>query len=853
MRIDLSGSWSFRSHKEDESFQGEIPGCNFLDLARNGLIPDPFYGTNEKDLYWVGEKDWIYSRHFDVAAGFLSARHITLVCESLDTIADVFVNGRLIKKARNCHVRHLINVKDVLKEGDNLIEILFYSSVAYVKEHQAAEKCPNNNNGLTGIPHIRKPQCHFGWDWGPVLTPSGISGGIHIEAENGAAISDVRIRQIHGDKSVTLHISGAIVDTDGQEKCVSVEVVSPDRYIMHAEFSGMSRFEGDIVIENPELWWTRELSAKEKQPLYRVAIGIKDGTETAYLWKGRIGLRTIVLDRSRDKYGYNFRFLLNGVPIFAKGANWIPADSFINRVTDEKLEYLIRSAAESCFNMLRVWGGGYYESDRFYDLCDDYGILVWQDFCFACQPYPFFDKEFLENVYEEIACNVMRLRHHASLCLWCGNNEIEAMSVAWKHRRKYVRWTKKFFYDLLPPFLKQYDDMTSFISGTPCGISHCKGVDHDNVGDTHLWAVWHGLQPMNYYRSRLTRFCSEFGFESLPDIKTIRTFAQPEDYSLTSRVFSSHQKCASGNMKMAYYIAARFRLPKRFTDYIYLSGVSQLECIMDATEHWRRNKGQCNGSLYWQYNDCWPVCSWAGTDYYGNYKALQYGARHFFAPVTLSLEHSRHDVGIYILNDTLEKVQGEISVRLVTFDGSTVFRTHYDAEAEAGASVRVGCITRAELAERTDLKNAVLCADLSTRGIVISRRTLLFYKEKDLKLPRTDVKVSVTVKGNTAHYTLSSNRYVRLVQLSSSENTLPFSDNYFDILPGETVQVTEKISGTSDCAELISQLTLFSAGDIVPGGARLSDLLVRAKVLLKPVNFIGWLVYKIMPTTMKVN
>ncbi|MGL4368517.1 MAG: glycoside hydrolase family 2 protein, partial [Spirochaetota bacterium] len=340
--------------------------------------------------------------------------------ESLDTIADVTLNGQLIKKARNCHVCHTIDVKGILKPGMNSLEIRFYSPVKYVKEKQAIEKCPRNNNGLTGIPHIRKPQCHFGWDWGPVLTPSGISGEIYLEAQKAASVSDIRITQTHEKDRVILHICGVIENPDAAEKTIAAEVVAPDGSVLHGEFTGAYDFSGDIIIHNPELWWTKELSGREKQPLYCVSVRIREGGEWIDSWSGRIGLRTISLNRGKDEFGRNFQFVLNGVPIFAKGANWIPADSFVNRVDKTKLEFFIRSAAESCFNMLRVWGGGYYESDDFYDLCDEYGILVWQDFCFACQPYPFFDEEFVKNVYEEIACNVTRLRHHASLCLWCG-------------------------------------------------------------------------------------------------------------------------------------------------------------------------------------------------------------------------------------------------------------------------------------------------------------------------------------------------------------------------------------------------------------------------------------------------
>lgn len=350
----------------------------------------------------------------------------------------------------------------------------------------------------------------------------------------------------------------------------------------------------------------------------------------------------------------------------------------------------------------------------------------------------------------------------------------------------------------------------------------------------------------------MTRFCSEFGFESLPDIKTIQTFAKPEDYSLTSEVFSNHQKCASGNMKMAYYIADRFRLPYNFTDYIYLSGVCQQECIKDATEHWRRNKGQCNGSLFWQYNDCWPVCSWSSVDYYGNYKALQYTAKHFFAPVMVSLENTKEKVNVYIINDTMEVKNIKVILRLITFDGKVPFIKEIEQTAEPNSSFIIDSISMAELVKKSDIKQSVLVADLEVNGVKTNRKTLLFASEKNIKLSPTDVNIDIAVNNGMAEYTLSSNKYVRLLQLNSSENRKPFSDNYFDLLPNEKITVYQKLNGTADINELRKQVSVFGAGDIVPKGSKLSDFILRAKIFFIPINFLSWIFYKCIPKKIKV-
>ena len=504
------------------------------------------------------------------------------------------------------------------------------------------------------------------------------------------------------------------------------------------------------------------------------------------------------LDRSPDEYGETFRFILNGVPLFIKGANFIPGDSLPTRFTRDKIEYLLDTALYSNMNMLRVWGGGYYESDEFYELCDKKGILVWQDFMFACQAYPFFDEAFLANVKTEIEYNIKRLRHHASLAIWCGNNEIEAMAMAWLNFPKYIKWTETFFYNILPEEVRKYDEDTPFIPGSPCGTGHMKETDGDNFGDTHLWAVWHGLQNMKYYRKRMTRFCSEFGFESLPDIKTIRTFAEKDDYDIHSPVFLAHQKCSSGNDKMLYYIASRFRLPEKFEDLIYLSQVTQLECISDATEHWRRNKGRCNGSIYWQFNDCWGVCSWASMDYYGNYKALQYRAKQFFAPVSVSIEDNDGKVKLYILNDKPKKQSLTLKCKIFDFEKGILQEKSRDFEVDALENVECFTLFEKQLKKHFDLTRIGVKAELYKNGKLINEKTYLFRPEKELQLKKPEMSLKTEVIGDEIAITVKSDRFARLVRVESSLSTLPLSDNYFDLLPGESKTVTMKLDEKLD-------------------------------------------------------
>lgn len=856
--LSLNGAWNFREAGKGEWKAAEVPGCNYLDLLRLKEIPDPFVGTNEKDVYWVAKTDWEYQKEFDVSAELLSCDRIYLQCKTLDTICDVYLNDTCIGHGENAHLQYQFEVKSLLKESCNVLRVLFYSPVKYVEKKQAVEKCPRNNNGQDGIPHIRKPQCHFGWDWGPVLPPSGISGDISLVGYTTAHITDICILQKHSENQVDLSLSVTAESfSDVHALACRFTVLSPDGTVLHDFVSSINEKDSASArmhIQNPQLWWTRDLSDSDTQPLYTVQAELLSENTVVDAATKKIGLRTIELNCERDQYGTNFQFKINGVPLFAKGANWIPPDSFVNRYTDERMEYDLDAMKFANMNLLRVWGGGYYESDALYEKCDRDGILIWQDFCFACQPYPFFDNSLLQNVQKEVEYNVKRLRHHACLAIWNGNNEIESMSIAWRNRFKYVEWTEKFFYHILPDWLKTLDTQTPYIPGSPCGIEHLKGFDRDNVGDTHLWAVWHGLQPLTYYRKRMTRFCSEFGFESLPDLKTIETYAKPQDYALTSEVFNAHQKCNSGNMKMAYYITSRFRLPKKFEDYIYLSQICQEECVRDATEHWRRNRGRCNGSIWWQLNDCWPVCSWASMDYYGNYKALQYTARHFNAPVTVSLEDTKEDVKVYCINDTRTAVQNSrVEYRLIDFNGKQLLSGNFGLQTLNALESRcIGTLTMTELRKFGSLKSAVLVVEMKQEETVLSRRTLLFEAEKNLHLPKTNVQMTVRIENAQAVLSITSDKYTRFLQIYSKSNTNPFSDNYFDLLPGETKIVTQQVEASVTEQDIYSDISFFSAGDVAPKGSGFTDFLTKMRVLLQPINLGSYLYDHKIPTDLKL-
>lgn len=838
MNLLLNGTWQFRQSTSKEWDTATVPGCNYLDLMALDKIPDPFDECNEQKVFWVAEQDWEYRKYVTLTASDLAHDAVLLHCDMLDTLCEVFVNGKMVGKGENCFLAYTFPVKEVLREGENEIRIYFHSPVRYVSEVYKKESAPRNANGQNGIVHIRKPQCHFGWDWGPVLPPSGISGDIELQMVDKAKIRDFFVEQKHQGENVTLSAEVLTEKLGTEDIYCEISVLYPNGTVVTE--SGTS---GSFCIENPELWWTYELSGKETQPLYTVRAVLKSGEQILDTAEKKVGLRTITLNREKDEYGQNFQFILNGIPLFIKGANYIPPDSFINRFTTEKMEKLLDAVRYSNINMLRIWGGGFYGSDEFYDACDRRGILLWQDFQFACQAYPFFKEEFFSNVKKEVEYNVKRLFHHASLALWCGNNEIESMSMAWANMKDYIQWTENFFYHILEREIRTYDKATPYIPGSPTGTAYNEGIDDDNVGDTHLWAVWHGLQPLNYYRNRMTRFCSEFGFESLPDKKTIDTFAHSDTHALSDPIFQSHQKCNGGNEKMIYYIGSRFPLPKHFEDYVYLSQIAQMECVADATEHWRRNKGRCNGSMYWQLNDCWPVCSWASMDYYGNYKALQYAARRFNAPVSVSVEDTEDVVRVYALNDLTCLQETEVEYTVFDFEKGVLEEERKAVVLEPLENTCVFVLDAANLKKKYDPRRTGICACLYIANEKKMQKTVLFDAEKNLSLPPARLSLHMKWAGEVLKIAVTTDFYARFVQVESSLSTIPFEDDFFDLLPGQAKEISMMRDDTLSREEQLRSISVHSICDVERESNFLKAKWMQMQVFRSPLNVLGKMYY----------
>ena len=842
----INDGWQFCEKGSDKTYPAAVPGSQYEDLLLHGLIPDPYKEDNESKTAWVADKDFVYSRRISLPEDMKDKEHISLYCECLDTLADVYLDGEKIGSHDNYFLPFEADVTGKLG-ANSLLEIHFASPAEFLRKMQQVDQMPRNCNGMNGIPHIRKPGCHFGWDWGPFIPTVGISSDIKLKAWNGARISDLHIAQEHikdgGKLTVKLHAEAECEFTPSAGARAEISLLSPQGELIAKQSVSLDKPSADFTVDAPQLWWSHDIS--DSHPLYTVQVRLDQGEESE-VFERKIGLRTIELDRSADEYGTNFRFILNGVPLFIKGANYIPPDALLTRVNTSTYKKLLGAVKRANMNMVRVWGGGRYETDEFYDMCDREGILIWQDFMFACNPYPFYNDEFRKNVLEEVTYNVKRLRNRPSLALWCGNNEIETMSAGWLPYTKLREWTEKFFWHILPEHLRTVDGKTPFIPGSPVGKGYMDGVASDEHGDVHMWTVWHGLQPLTYYRKRFSRFCSEFGLESMPDMNTIRSFCPEDQLDLTSPVMQAHQKCPSGNGKIAYYTSTRFRLPAKFEDTVYLSQIVQSECVRDATEHWRRNRGRCNGSMYWQLNDCWPVLSWASIDYYGGYKALQYTARHFNAPLTASACETTNSVDLHVINDKAVPFKGRIEYVLSRFDGKRLASGKAPADCDA-ASARKVCSPDIKGALARCNHNCVLQYSLIGEDEkTVCTRTVLFKPEKKLALPDPELSLDITIAGGVATIKVKAKKYARYVKLFAAGISEPFSDNYFDLVAGEEKVVTLPVPEdmTADKARKIISVT--SIAGIKPKQSKFADFIFRMKIRLIPINIANWVAYHFM-------
>jgi beta-mannosidase len=779
-----------------------VPGDVMSELFRAKRIPDPFCRDNELKVLWVGESGWIYERDFNVSAALLREERVVLQCDGLDTFATVLVNGKKVATTDNMHRTFEWDVKSLLKTGGNTIRVVFSSVNQYTRD--CFKKRPLRSRvgeGIEGVypAWVRKEQCNFGWDWGVNLVTCGIWRSIRLVGYSAARVEDVRIEQTHSAKQVKLGVAVAVGTLSRQSLTLRAAVLLKGKIVASGESSCKGRNARlDVTVKDPQLWWPNGLG---KQPLYEVRVELVDRSgKVLDVWTKRIGLRTLALDRHADKWGESFQFVVNGVPFFAKGANWIPVDALLGRRTPELYRTLVADAAAANMNMLRVWGGGLYEDDCFYDLCDEMGICVWQDFLFACMAYPTWDKAFMKNVEAEARDNVRRIRHHACLALWCGNNEMEQQSInvrGAKHLKdRLMSWKDygRLFDDLLAKVVRQLDPHTAYWPSSPHS-PHGDRADYNNpnCGDAHLWDVWHGKKPFEWYRTCGHRFNSEFGFQSFPEPKTVLGYTAKEDRNITSPVMEHHQRSGIGNTTIMQYMLDWFRLPTSFDMTLWTSQILQGMAIKYAVEHWRRSMPRGMGTLYWQLNDVWPVASWASIDFHGRWKALQYMSRHFFAPVLVSgLEDPKAGtVEVNVTSDLQESLPGIVTWTVTDAAGRTLRKGCRKVRTPVNGNERVMTLKLADLVGEMGPRNLLVWLRLSMKGRPDMTNLVTFARPKQLPLvekPGISAAV-VKLKDGSFRVTLKARNPALWCWLELDGVDARCSDNFVHLRPGRGVEV----------------------------------------------------------------
>ena len=794
-QMNLGGAWRMREADSETWHSAHVPGSVYADLMADGTMPDPFWRENELDAFERMKKDYVYQRTFTVTEAQLAHAHVELVCEGLDTLAHVSLNGREIAFADNMHITWVWDVKEQLHTGENTLEIRFDSPILYCAKK--AEEAPGweSSDATPGFRHLRKAHCMFGWDWGPRLPDAGIWRPIFLRTWDAARLENALMLQAHHDGVVDVTIRPEIAG----ESAWSAEITAPDGEVMIIPETTAA--EQVVTIQNPQLWWPNGLG---KQPLYRVTVRLAAGDTRTW----RIGLRTMTVSREKDEWGEEFCHVVNGVKVFAMGADYIPEDNILARVTPERTRRLLEDCKAANFNAIRVWGGGYYPDDAFYDICDELGLLVWQDLMYACAFYDL-TPDFERSIRVETQQNVARLRHHASLALICGNNEMEmfmagANSALINHRTwefvptypHHITDYVKMFEYILPAIVKETAPQTYWWPASPSSGGNFDAPNDENRGDNHYWDVWHGEKPFTEYRKFFFRYASEFGFQSFPCLKSVEQFTLPDDRNIFSRVMERHQRNQAANGKILSYLSQTFRYPNSFDDLLYASQLMQAEAIRYGVEHWRRNRRRCMGAIIWQLNDIWPVASWASIDYYGRWKALHYAAKRFFAPVMISAEEEgelsqnpkineyhpaplEKSFRLNVCNETLRDVTGEVVWALRTPDGEIVRQGHQALTIPAMS---------AKWLDKVD------CADASLTGhyvsfafvvddVAVSEGTCIFCAPKHFEF--TDPQLTVEKRGDTL--VVTSHAYAKQVWLESEDADLLLDDNAFDMNPGTKV------------------------------------------------------------------
>lgn len=817
-KIDLTGThWTFEY--DGKQLSASVPGCIHTDLLKHELIKDPFYRKQELDAQWISERNWVYTLTFDLDEEILLRDCVQLLFEGLDTFADVELNGKHLGRVENMHRTWEWDVKNALKAGENVLIVKFEATLPYTRAKQQERYLPawnDDQENPRGVQWIRKEPCNYGWDWGPILITCGIWRPVKILAYDQARLDYpyVETKKVDGDEW-HVKVSPRVSD---QVNGLQTRV----KFSGHSFEQTLKAQAGEEVIfsiKDPKLWWPNGLGDPD---LYDLKIELVNGDgDVLDTIQKRIGIRELVLDTSEDEFGSAFQFIINGHKFFAKGANWIPADPFQNRVTDEIREELLQSAVDANMNMLRVWGGGLYEEDHFYERCDELGLCVWQDFLFACAGYPTFEKEFMDNVAQEARDNIRSLQHHASLCLWCGNNELEQGLVGDEWTRDTMSWSdyKPLFDEMLPKIVNEEDPLRQYIPSsayTP-GENRIDSNDPDR-GDAHLWEVWHGRKPFEWYRTTNHRFVSEFGFQSFPVPETIKTFAESEDLAINSAVMEHHQRSPIGNEAIMTYALQWFAPPKDWDATLWLSQILQALAIKYACEHWRRSMPRTMGAIYWQLNDCWPVASWASIDYHRRWKALHYAAKKFFAPLLGSLfeDPKNNTIEVHLTNDRLHDIDADVELVVTNLKGEILDKWSYQQTIQAGTNRCVHTYDANVLVEKHGQENLLIHSIVKAKGEQVSENLAHFVKPKHMRLLDPKLEPVEVKQIDELHWevTLKANDAVSLFTwLELKDHAIHASDQFYTLILGRKKTVTIKTETEISSQEFMSKLMLRNLAD----------------------------------------
>ncbi|MBR6373062.1 MAG: glycoside hydrolase family 2 protein [Victivallales bacterium] len=808
-RIDLSGTWSLTCGKDGfQPIPAQIPGENCSALIEAGLAADPYIAQQEDDIQWVRDYDWTWTRLFEVDAAFLKQKRIWLNVDSLDTVGEIKINGHSVVNSRNMFCRIRQDVKDFLREGRNEIEVVITAVEKYTSEIAAKQrldignkksywrKMPNNN-------FARKIQCQGGWDWGPCIPVSGIYGEIYLDGSNGIRIEHIYTEQAHTKGECTLYVTAEIeADFEGTQDVAfafdGVEKIVPAK--LHA---GLNFVKSTFTVKNPRLWYPVGYG---EQPLYELSV-VADACSV----QKKIGLRDLKTISHEDEHGICLYFQVNGVPVFAKGADWIPMDARPQNYTRQLYEALLSDVVAANMNVLRVWGGGLYENEDFYDICDEKGILLWHDCMFACAQYPS-DDDFLDLVRAELNYQVKRLRDHACIALWCGDNECGGF-LQWAGQKdlplimNYDR-----FNQAVGRAVKAADNTRAFWPTSPCNsLYDASGWDDDSKGDMHFWKVWHSGADMEAYYNITPRFCSEFGYQSFPSQNTVDIYTQGRQRNVTSPLMEHHQRNTGGNSKIVEMFTRYFRFPATFEDFIYLSQVQQAVAIKTGVEYWRTLRPVCMGTIYWQLNDNWPVASWASLDYFRNWKQLHYHAKRFYAPVMVTAIRKTPDaIELRMANDMDGVVKG--NVKLCVYDVNGTKRQERTIAAEMPA-FSGGVVETLPIAELTQAPaEDFICLEFAgeCKGQKIDFRNECFFsKYKAYNFQTPDIRRRLYCDANgELHLELSTDVPAFYVFAEIKGSRAVFSDNSFTLLPDAPRDLKIAINEKMSLAEVEQRLVI---------------------------------------------